>query len=115
LYSLGPHQKKILCNFLQGVKMPDGYAATIRRCVDVNGCKVSGLKSHDYHIILRKLLPFVVREILPEEVAIPLIQLSRFFNSLCSKEVAVTEMQELSKSIAETLCRLEMIFPFLIL
>ena len=91
--------------------MPDGYAANIRRCVDVDGCKVSGLKSHDYHVILQKLLPFVVRDILPDQVALPLIQLSRFFDSVCSKDIDVTEMQELSKSIAKTLCRLEMIFP----
>jgi hypothetical protein len=82
-------------------------AANIRICVDVNGCKVSGLKSHDYLVILQKLLPFVVREIFPEQVALLLIQLSRFFNSVSSKEIDVTEMQELSKSIPKTLCHLE--------
>jgi hypothetical protein len=35
----------MLCTFLEGVRMPDGYASNIKRCVDVNGCKVSGLKS----------------------------------------------------------------------
>ena len=44
LYTLGDSQKKILCSFLQGVKMPDGFVANIRRCVDVDACKVSGLK-----------------------------------------------------------------------
>ena len=42
---------------------------------------------------------------------IPLIKLNRFFNLVCSKEIDETEMQELSKSIAKTLCGLEMIFP----
>jgi hypothetical protein len=111
LYELSRDQKKILHNFLQGVKMLNSYAANIRRCVDVDGCKVSGLKSHDYHVILQKLLPFVVHGILPEQVALPLIQLCRVFNSIFSKEIDVTEMQEFNKSIAETLCRLEMIFP----
>ena len=53
--------------------MPDGFSSNIRRCVDANACKVSGLKTHDYHIILQKLLPLVVRKILPEEVVMPLI------------------------------------------
>ena len=100
-----------MCKFLQDVKMPDGCASNIRRCVDVNSCKVSGLKSHDYHIILQKLLPLVVRHILPVDVAVPLIELSRFFNSLCSKELDAYDTEKLCNSIGETLCRLEMIFP----
>ena len=111
LHTLSPSQKEILCRFLQHVKMPDGYASNIRRCVDENGWKVSRLKSHDYHVLLQKLLPLVVRHILPEDVVIPLIELSRFFNELCSKELEVTEIEKLCNSIGETLCRLEMIFP----
>jgi len=110
LYSLSKDDKEILCKFLHEVKFPDGYAANIRRCVDVSGSKLSRLKSHDLHVILPKLLPLVVRNILPEDVVIPLIELSRFFNSLCSKELEVSEIEKLSSSIRETLCRLEMIF-----
>ena len=91
--------------------MPDGYASNIKRCVDFDGCKVFGLKSHDYHVILQKLLPLVARHILPEDVARPLIELSRFFNALCSKELVQSDIEKLSSSIAETLCQLEMIFP----
>ena len=111
LYTLGNSEKEILCKFLQGVKLPDGYAGNLRRCVDVDARKISGLKSHDYHVILQKLLPLVVRDILPKEVVIPLIELSRYFSAICSKELEISEMEKLSKSIGETLCRLEMIFP----
>ncbi|XP_012701433.1 uncharacterized protein LOC101786371 [Setaria italica] len=111
LYSLGKDEKIMLCTFLEGVRMPDGYASNIKRCVDVNGCKISGLKSHDYHVILQKLLPLVARHILPEDVARPLIELSKFFNALCSKELVQSDIEKLSSSIAETLCRFEMIFP----
>jgi len=111
LYSLSKDDKETLCKFLHGVKFPDGYAANIRRCVDINGCKLSGLKTHDLHVILQKLLPLVVQNILPEDVVIPLNELSRFFNSLCSKELELSEIEKLSTSIRETLCRLEMIFP----
>ena len=50
LYFLDKDDKKSLCQFLQGAKMPHGFSSNIRRCVDVNACKVSGLKTHDYHI-----------------------------------------------------------------
>jgi len=101
LYSLGKDEKEMLCKFLQGVRMPDGFAANIKRCVDVKGCKVSGLKTHDYHVILQKLLPLVVRDILPQDVAIPLIQLSRFFSSLCSKELVESDLEKLTSSIGD--------------
>ena len=83
--------------------MPDGVASNIRSCVDVNACKVSGFKTHDYHIILQKLLALVVRKILPEDVVVGLIQLSRFFNAICSKELMEEDMDKLSISIRVTL------------
>ena len=49
----------------------------------------------------------MVRQILPEEVVVVLIQLCRFFNAICSKEL----VEEVMDTIRETLCRLEMIFP----
>jgi hypothetical protein len=113
LYKLDKDDQTFLLKFLEGVKMPDGYASNIKRCMDVGGCKLtmSGLKTHDYHVIFQKLLPLVARNVLPEQVVIPLIQLSRFFNLICSKELAVDDLEKLSASIGETLCRLEMIFP----
>ena len=84
-----------MCNFLHDVRLPDGYASNIRRSVDVKGCKVAGLKSHDYHIIFQKLLPLVVCDILPIDVVIPLIQLSNFFKKICSKELEVSELEKL--------------------
>jgi hypothetical protein len=111
MYSLGKEQKILLCKFLEGLKMPDGYAANIRRCVHLNECKVSGLKTHDYHVIFQKLLPIAIRDILPEDVVIPLIELSRLFNAICSKELSVNDLERMSNSIGETLCHLEMVFP----
>jgi hypothetical protein len=70
LYELDKVAKESLFEFLYGVMMPDGVSSNIRRCVDVKSRKVSGLKTHDYHLILQKLLPLVVRRILPEAVVI---------------------------------------------
>jgi hypothetical protein len=83
----------------------------LKRCVDDKTCKVSGLKTHDYHIILEKLLPLVIRRILPEDVSRSLIELSRFFSALCSNELVPSDLDKLSRSIKETICRLEMVFP----
>jgi hypothetical protein len=111
LYELDKDARESLCEFLYGVKMPDGVSSNIRICVDVKSFKVSSLKTNDYHLILQKLLPLVVHSILPEAVVIGLIQLSNFFNVLCSKELVEAELDRLSCSIREAICRLEMMFP----
>jgi len=90
--------------------MSDGFASNIRTCVDVNACKVSGLKTHDYQVILQKLLPLLVQKIL-QDVIVVLIQLSRFFSALCSKELVKEDIDKLRCSIRDTLCWLEMVFP----
>jgi hypothetical protein len=110
-YALTKEERRMLCRFLQSVKMPDGYASNIKRCVDLEKCKVSGLKTHDCHVIFQKLLPIALRNLLPEKVVIPLLELSQFFSDLCSKELKEEDLVKLSKKIPETLCQLEMIFP----
>ena len=53
----------------------------------------------------------MVCDILLDDVVVGIIELSRFFNAICSKELEVAELEKLDKSIGETLSRLEMIFP----
>jgi hypothetical protein len=81
LFSLQKEDKKLLCKFLHDVRLPDGYASNIRRCVDEDRVMLSGLKTHDYHVIFQKILPLVLRHILPQEVVIPLIDLAG--SSIC--------------------------------
>jgi hypothetical protein len=110
-YTLTIDEKRILCQFLKDVKVPDAYASNIGRCVQVKECKVSGLKTHDCHVIFQRLLPLVIRGLLPKKVCEPLIGLSGFFAELCSKELRVEELDRLNDQIAETICKLEQVFP----
>jgi hypothetical protein len=43
--------------WMKGLKFPDGYAAGLRQSVNMVTGKLIGLKSHDYHIIMERLLP----------------------------------------------------------
>ncbi|CAN6559926.1 unnamed protein product [Malus baccata var. baccata] len=56
-FTVKPNGKKEFFNFISSVKFPDGYASNISRCVNVKGCKFSNIKSHDCHVILQRLLP----------------------------------------------------------
>jgi hypothetical protein len=50
-YTLFIDEKRVICQFLKDVKMPDSYASNIARCVNIEECKISGLKSHDSHVL----------------------------------------------------------------
>lgn len=110
-YTLSSNEKFKLCEFLKEVKVPDGYSSNISQCVNLKERKISALKSHDYHILMQRLLPLAIRKLLPKDVCEALIELSNFFRELCSKVLKVKELEHLESQIVETLCKLERIFP----
>ncbi|CAL8118454.1 unnamed protein product [Prunus armeniaca] len=66
-FSMKPNDKKEFLKFVSSVKFPDGYASNIARCVNVDGGKFTGLKSHDCHVFMQHLLPVGIRHLLPED------------------------------------------------
>ncbi|KAI5333550.1 hypothetical protein L3X38_023681 [Prunus dulcis] len=57
-----PNDKKEFLKFVSSVKFPDGYASNIARCVNVDGGKFTGLKSHHCHVFMQRLLPYDARD-----------------------------------------------------
>ncbi|KAI5334768.1 hypothetical protein L3X38_024901 [Prunus dulcis] len=77
-FSLKPNDKKEFLKFVSSVKFPDGYASNIARCVNVDGGKFTGLKSHDCHVFMQRLLLVGIRHLLPEDVVKPIIFLHKY-------------------------------------
>ena len=78
---------------LKDVRVPNRYSSNISRCVKLKECKISGMKSHDNHILMQQLFPLAIRRSLPPEVSRPLIGLSCFFREICSKVLDVDELR----------------------
>ncbi|KAL0432043.1 UNVERIFIED_CONTAM: hypothetical protein Sradi_0830300 [Sesamum radiatum] len=110
-YTLSHDQKKIFCDFLSSVKFPDGFASNISRCVKEKELTISGLKSHDCHVLLQCLLSLATRGYLHKEVYEILLEVSDFFRKLCSKTLYLDVLDKMEKHMALTLCKLERIFP----
>ena len=110
-YALSSNLKKQLCLFLKDVKMPKEFCSNIGGRVNIIDKKISGLKSHDCHILLQYLIPLATRALLPDDVYDALVHLSRFFRLLCQKSLNRDELEELQDDIVLTLCKLEKIFP----
>lgn len=81
-YTLSDDDNKVLCKWLSELQVPDGYSGNLSRCVAVGECSISDMKTHDCHIFLERLLPFIARELLPKDVCEPLIELSYFFQGI---------------------------------
>lgn len=96
---------------MKSVKCPDGYASNISKNVNVNEGKISGLKSHNCHVLLQQLLPIGIRPYLREDVCTVLVELSNFFKQICAKTLCVSDLKKLAKEIVFIHCKLERIFP----
>ncbi|KAF9589345.1 hypothetical protein IFM89_022825 [Coptis chinensis] len=92
-YTLSLSEKRKLCQFLKGIKVLHNFSSNISRRVQVKECKIPGLKSHDWHVLVQQLLPVAIRGILPKEVTLVLIELSNFYKQLCSKVLWVARVE----------------------
>ena len=110
-YTLSIMEKKIFCQTLADLKVPEGYCSNFRNLVSMEELKLVGLKSHDYHTLMQQLLPVALRSLLPKPVRLAICWLSFFFNALCSKMVDVSKLDELQNQLVVTLCLLEKYFP----
>jgi len=71
-WSLSKQEKKVFCKRLYDFKGPDGYCSNISTCISLAECKVMGLKSHDYHVLMQQRLQVAVRGLLPKGQGLPL-------------------------------------------
>jgi hypothetical protein len=61
-YSLNPTERKEVLRWLKTLKFPDHYATNIKGAVNVSTGKFNGLKSHDYHIFIERLMPVMFHD-----------------------------------------------------
>jgi Transposase family tnp2/Domain of unknown function (DUF4218) len=110
-YTLDRKSKSVLCEWVKTLKFPDGYASNLGRCVDMKGLRLHGMKSHDCHVFMQRLIPIAFRELLPNPVWKALTELSLFFKDLSARVIETSDMSRLEKNIPLILCQLEKIFP----
>ncbi|CAA7034547.1 unnamed protein product [Microthlaspi erraticum] len=110
-WSLSRTEKKIFCRRLLDFKGPDGYCSDISRGVSLDECKVTGLKSHDYHVLMQQLLPIALRGLLPKGPRLAIVRLCAFFNHLCQRVIDREQLLVMEDEIVETLCMFERFFP----
>ncbi|XP_075645867.1 uncharacterized protein LOC142617058 [Castanea sativa] len=106
-FSLSPNERDGFYDFLKSVKYPDGYAANISRSVNARNGRLSGLKSHDCHVLLQRILPIGLRGFAHKDISLVLFELGSFFQDLCSRTLKRSELEKLEERIVLILCKLE--------
>ncbi|CAA7061732.1 unnamed protein product [Microthlaspi erraticum] len=109
-FTLNKEGKDIFLSVLKNVRLHDGYASNLSSCVDVCSGKLSGLKSHDCHVIMRDLFSVAIRNLLPENVRSTIIELCQFFRDISAKVLDIDELDKLQDRVVLILCRMEMFF-----
>ena len=92
-YCLHKKQQQEVLSWMKELSFPDGYASSISRCVKEAQCKVSGMKSHDCHVFIQRLLPTAFRPYLPRPLWEALTELSVFFQDICSTNLNAQHME----------------------
>ncbi|KAL4360851.1 hypothetical protein GQ457_04G005670 [Hibiscus cannabinus] len=110
-YTLDKQRQKVLCDWVKDLKFSDGFASNFARCVDMKKLKLFGMKSHDCHVFMQRLIPIAFQELLPRNVWETLTELSLFFKDLTSTVIKEADMRRLEKDIPIILCKLERFFP----
>lgn len=110
-YVLDPTSRRKLFDWVEELRFPDGYASKMGRCVDMQKIKMFGMKSHDCHVFMQRLVPIAFRELLPKALWEVLTEFSLFFNDLSARVIGQKDMERLEEMIPVILCKLERIFP----
>ncbi|XP_060966714.1 uncharacterized protein LOC133035059 [Cannabis sativa] len=110
-YTLSVQERIEFADFMKSVRFPDGFAANLDKNVNVDTGKISGLKSHDCHVLLQRLLPAGIRKFLKKEIRDTIIELCVYFKQLCSRTLHVSDLEKMQTNILTILCKLETIFP----
>ncbi|GJR27461.1 zinc finger, PHD-type containing protein [Tanacetum coccineum] len=85
-YSFTPTDRKKFCQFIKGVKLPDGFESNFKHKVTDNDTIITDLKSHDCHIMMQCLLPYGLQQYLPLDLKV-------------------------RASVIDILCNIELIYP----
>lgn len=96
--------------WIKELKLPDGYASRLGRCVDMKNGKLFGLKSHDCHVLMERLLPTAFSG-LPDRIWSPITELCQFFKEICSTTLRTEHLKVMEQNIPIILCKIERVFP----
>jgi hypothetical protein len=87
-YCLVSKDRTEILKWLNTLKFPDRYVSNIKWAVNIDTGKLNGLKSHDYHIIMERLLLVMFCGYFNTDLWKMFAELSYFYKQICAKQVS---------------------------
>ncbi|GJZ71299.1 zinc finger, PHD-type containing protein [Tanacetum coccineum] len=103
-YYFTPEDRKKFCQFIKGVKLQDGFGSCFKHKVTDNDTNITGLKSHDCHIMMKHLLPYGLQNYLHDKIAKPIIELCSLFKQIFSTTLMEDDMLKAQIKVVDILC-----------
>ena len=110
-YNFSEVNQRKFYRFIRSIKFLDSFASNLLKNIAPNDSRIVGLKSHDCHVIMQRLLPVGCRSLVNKTISSTIIELCTFFKQLCVRIINVTDMVEAQDQSVIILCKLERIFP----
>jgi hypothetical protein len=88
LFYLTSKDKIEVMRWMKKIKFLDGYAVGLKRAVNLKTGKLTGLKSHDFHILMERIIPIMFRSYMPDAMWQSIAELSYFYRQICGKEIS---------------------------
>jgi len=94
------------CEVLQDTKLPSCLATRFCSLVTVQPPTLHLKKTYEYHIVMQYLLPIMVQHAYPKhrDLRRAILQVSLYFNLICSKVLVREHVQAAKDMISEALC-----------
>ena len=110
-FNLTPDEKRAICTFLRGIKVPTGFSANVKKLVSMKDLSITHCKAHDCHVMLTVFLPNEIRAIKLEFLKMTFTRMCYFFLKISQKTIGKQELSDLHEFVVETQNQLEMCLP----
>ena len=99
-FALTLEERREFGKYMKSMRFPDGFASNLTKNVNDHDEKITILKSHDYHVIMQRLLIPGIRKYLPKEVSYTVAQLCNFFKLISTRTLGVDELRKVQKNVS---------------
>ena len=83
-------EKVSFMDVISRTKVPSGYSSMLIKHVGEK--KLSGMKSHDHHVLLQQILPSAIRHSLKKGPRNAIIRVGNCFQRICSKVIIAADI-----------------------
>ena len=77
-FVLEKNAQLLVYKWLKSLYFPDGHASKRSRLVNIEDCRLYGMKSHDCHVFMQTLIPLAFHDLLPKGIWDALTEISHF-------------------------------------